>query len=114
MNERIPAVLNARKCGGTRRPGATYVGRPSPHGNPFSIGKDGNREEVLAKYIDWLHENPEYVARARRELHGKDLICWCAPAECHGHILRDLALGKPLPPRRAPVRIDLFSASPDL
>ena len=96
-------VLNAHKVG-KHVPGAVYIGRPSPYGNPFTIGKDGTREEVLCKYIDWLHENPEFVARVREELKGKDLLCWCAPAECHGHILRDLAAGDPLPERRAPVQ----------
>jgi len=96
MSDRIPEVLNARVVG-KRRPGAVYIGRPGPWGNPFSIGKHGDRDQVLAAYIDWLHENPDFVARVRRELKGYDLICWCAPCACHGHILRDLALGKPLP-----------------
>ena len=70
-----PAVSNARKVG-KHRAGAVYIGRPSVWGNPFSIGKDGDREEVIAKYIAWLHENPDFVERIRRELVGKDLICW--------------------------------------
>ncbi|MBW3243414.1 DUF4326 domain-containing protein [Epibacterium sp. DP7N7-1] len=94
----MPDVLNARVVG-KRRQGAVYIGRPSTWGNPFSIGKHGDRDEVISKYIDWLHENPEFVARARHDLKGLDLICWCAPSACHGHILRDLALGKPLPNR---------------
>jgi len=92
-----PAVFNARKVG-KHRTGAVYIGRPSVWGNPFSIGKDGDREEVIAKYIAWLHENPDLVERIRRELVGKDLICWCAPDACHGHILRDIAAGDPVPP----------------
>ncbi len=27
-----------------------FIGRPSKWGNPFIIGKDGTREEVLEKY----------------------------------------------------------------
>ncbi|MEP3667013.1 MAG: DUF4326 domain-containing protein [Roseibium sp.] len=96
-----PRVLNARVAGKSC-PGAVYIGRPSPWGNPYSIGKDGDRDEVLCKYIDWLHDNPAFVERVRRELAGLDLICWCVPAACHGHILRDIAAGKPLPPRRTP------------
>lgn len=96
-------VLNAHICGKTR-PGAVYIGRPSKWGNPFSIGKDGTREEVIAKYIDWLHENPDFVATVRRELAGKDVICWCAPRPCHGDILRDLAAGGPLPNRIVPAQ----------
>jgi hypothetical protein len=96
-----PRVLNARSCGRSA-PGAVYVGRPGPWGNPFIIGRDGTREEVIARYVDWLHDNPDVVARVRRELAGKDLICWCAPHACHGHVLRDLAAGDPLPPRLPP------------
>ena len=27
-----------------------YIGRPSKYGNPFEIGKDGNRTEVIKKF----------------------------------------------------------------
>lgn len=33
-----------------------YIGRGSPLGNPFVIGKDGSREQVIAKYRVWLNE----------------------------------------------------------
>ncbi|WP_411839993.1 DUF4326 domain-containing protein [Paracoccus sp. ME4] len=89
-------ALNARRDG--KEPAnSIYIGRPSDWGNPFAIGKDGDRSEVLAKYLDHLHRNPDIVDRARRELAGKDLVCWCAPAACHGDILCDLAAGCQLP-----------------
>lgn len=31
-------------------PGRVYIGRPSKWGNPFVIGRDGSREEVIEKY----------------------------------------------------------------
>jgi len=31
-----------------------YIGRPSLLGNPFQIGRDGTREDVIAKYRVWL------------------------------------------------------------
>ncbi len=31
-----------------------YIGRPGPWGNPFVIGRDGTREQVIAKYRTWL------------------------------------------------------------
>lgn len=105
-----PKVLNAKRVG-RNPPGAVYVGRPSPWGNPFAIGPGADRSQVMADYLTWLHQNPDHVARARRELAGKDLVCWCAPEACHAEILRDLALGLPLPPipeRRAPRQGDLF------
>ena len=43
-------VLNARQVGKRPRPDRIYVGRPSKWGNPFVIGRDGSRDEVIAKY----------------------------------------------------------------
>lgn len=68
-----------------------YIGRPSKWGNPFVISKDGNREEVITKYREWLLGQPELVAAARRELSGKSLICFCAPKPCHGDVLLEVA-----------------------
>jgi hypothetical protein len=84
------AVLNKR----THRipPGAVYVGRPSKWGNPFVIGTHGDRNAVVDRYADWLMQQPRLVA-ALAELRGKDLVCWCAPARCHGHVLHQLANG---------------------
>ncbi len=66
---------------------AVYIGRGSKWGNPFVIGKDGNREEVIAKYLVWIMGQPDKVAQAKLELAGKDLVCFCAPRPCHGDIL---------------------------
>ncbi len=67
-----------------------YIGRPSKWGNPFVIGRDGTREEVIARYEAWLLEQPELVL-ALPELAGKTLGCWCAPRACHGDVLARLA-----------------------
>jgi hypothetical protein len=71
-----------------------YIGRPSKWGNPFGIGKDGTREEVIEKYRDWLMTQPELLA-ALPELKGKTLGCWCAPQACHGDVLAALANSAP-------------------
>lgn len=68
-----------------------YIGRPGPWGNPFEIGKDGDREEVVQKYAEWLLAQPELVEKAKQELKGKVLGCWCAPKLCHGNILAEIA-----------------------
>jgi hypothetical protein len=31
-----------------------YIGRPSIWGNPFVIGRDGDRAEVIGQYEAWL------------------------------------------------------------
>lgn len=70
-----------------------YIGRPSKWGNPFSIGPDGDRTEVIDKYKEHLRSNPDLIEDARNELKGKTLGCWCAPNLCHGDILAFVAEG---------------------
>lgn len=72
---------------------AVYIGRPSKWGNPFVIGKDGTREQVVAKYEKWLMAQPALVEAARRELKGRTLMCFCSPAPCHGDVLLRVANG---------------------
>jgi len=74
-----------------RSPYDVYIGRPGPFGNPFEIGKDGTREEVVEKYAEWVLTQPELLAIIKTELKGKVLACWCAPKLCHGDILVELA-----------------------
>ena len=61
--------------------------RSSFAGNPFVLGRDGDRAEVLRKYEAWLDRHPELVERARREFAGKRVGCWCKPKDCHLDIL---------------------------
>lgn len=63
-----------------------YIGRGSPWGNPFVIGPDGTREEVIKKYEDWIRTVSELLKRLD-ELDGKILGCWCVPKRCHGDVL---------------------------
>lgn len=81
-------MLNKRIHGVPR--GAVYIGRPSIWGNPFVIGKDGSRDDVIAKYETWLLGNGQLVDQLAA-LAGKDLVCWWAPARCHGDVLVRLA-----------------------
>jgi len=67
-----------------------YIGRGSKWGNPFVIGKDGTREEVIAKYELYLMDNARLLADLH-ELKNKTLGCWCSPQACHGDILERLA-----------------------
>lgn len=67
-----------------------YIGRPSKWGNPFVVGKDGSREDVIVKYGKWLNEN-QALLDDLHELKGKTLGCWCFPLPCHGDILADRA-----------------------
>lgn len=70
-----------------------YIGRPTKWGNPFHIGKDGTRKEVIAKYKQWIVKQP-HLMDALHELRGKRLGCWCSPQKCHGDVLAELADAK--------------------
>ncbi len=86
-----PRVVNIRK----RVKWDVYIGRRVMNGsweleqskwhNPFVIGRDGTRDQVLKKYRDYLVKSP--LVADLLELEGKVLACWCAPDPCHGHIL---------------------------
>lgn len=69
---------------------AVYIGRPSKWGNPFVIGKDGTRQEVVQKYKDYILSNQSLLSQIE-ELRGKDVVCFCAPQQCHGDVLIELA-----------------------
>jgi hypothetical protein len=92
----MPIVLNKHHLTTTGIPSnAVYVGRPTKWGNPYVLGKDGNREEVLQKYKEYMSSSgaTELWREARKELKGKDLVCWCAPKSCHADILLEIANG---------------------
>jgi hypothetical protein len=73
-----------------REPYDVYIGRPSKWGNPFTIGKDGDRDEVIRKYREWIVKQPHLLA-SLGELRGKVIACWCAPLACHGDVLLEMA-----------------------
>ena len=66
-----------------------FIGRPSKWGNPFIIGKDGTREEVINKYRKYITDSKELM-NDLQELKGKILGCYCKPKSCHGDILVEL------------------------
>lgn len=77
---------------------SVYIGRPSVLGNPFRIGKDGDRATVIVTYRRWLWEEIqrgagpvfEEIQRLAELAKTDDLIlgCWCTPQPCHGDILK--------------------------
>ncbi|MFN9637032.1 MAG: DUF4326 domain-containing protein, partial [Synechococcaceae cyanobacterium] len=95
-------IGRARRGIGSLLPGQVYVGRPSPLGNPYALGRDGNREHVIAKYRRWLwarlqeHDSPQEQELRRLltlAVAGKlELLCWCAPLPCHAEVVRSALL----------------------
>jgi hypothetical protein len=61
---------------------AVYVGRGTPWGNPFVIGKHGDRDQVCDRF-----EREVLPALDLTPLRGRHLSCWCAPLRCHADAL---------------------------
>lgn len=90
----MPKVYNKHHKNAPK--GASYVGRPSKYGNPYGIGDVfGDRENILKLYANWLQAEIEHgnltIEEIKKDLKGKDLVCWCAPKPCHADILLKLA-----------------------
>jgi hypothetical protein len=85
-----PVVVNMRTCG-TPTPHDVRIDRRTKWGNPYRIGRDGTRQEVIAQYRAYLLSRPDLMA-ALPELRGKRLLCHCAPLACHGDVLADLVM----------------------
>ncbi len=85
----MPKVLNSHHH---HHPAdAVYIGRPGPWGNRYQIGRDGDRVAVVARHRADLLASATHMEWVRRELKGKDLVCFCAPAACHGDVLLEVA-----------------------
>ena len=75
-----------------------YIGRwnrdiqiSSKWANPFAIGRNGTREEVITKYREYILSKPELLKLIPIELKDKILGCWCKPLACHGDVLAEIA-----------------------
>jgi hypothetical protein len=95
----MPKVLNRHHPGIPAE--AIYIGRGTPYGNPFIVGQHGNREQVIQKFADWIQTQPRLIERVRAELKGRDLVCSCKPAACHGDLLLQIANGGTITPVEA-------------
>jgi len=86
-------VVNLRKEKYTH-----YIGRGTIFGNPFKIGKDGTRKEVIEKYEKWARKQiyqpglytPYFypLGQAISDLPNNAILgCYCKPEACHGDII---------------------------
>lgn len=112
----MPRRIQRQRTKGWRMPeGAVYVGRPTQWGNPYRLSDyqfahaDGTpaphdveaaRRMAVRDFEAWLEVTTAGNAmrdRARRELRGKDLACWCPlPSDgetddCHASVLLEVA-----------------------
>ncbi|MEU9661885.1 DUF4326 domain-containing protein [Streptomyces chartreusis] len=110
-----PRRIQRRRKGWRAPDGAVYVGRGSRWGNPYVIKQCGptsvvvdsrtggviyggrseaeTRRVAVDWYRAWFNSQPDLAAAVRRQLAGRDLMCWCPPPEpgypdhCHAAVL---------------------------
>ena len=118
----MPNRIQRKRTQGWRKPeGAVYVGRGSRWGNPYAVVRQGDglygipgpidglgawatftherdaRADAVVLFRGWLAERPKLIDRARAELRGRDLMCWCPlpepgePDHCHAAVLLKIA-----------------------
>ena len=66
------------------------IDRRTKWGNRFRIGRDGTREQVIARYRADLWRRIRTGEIALEELAaiaGCWYACWCRPSPCHGEVL---------------------------
>jgi hypothetical protein len=85
LNEAILKVVNINE------PYDVYIGRnivygDNKWGNPFRIGQDGTRKEVIEKYRTWIWQQKDLLSEML-SLDGKTLGCHCKPKSCHGEVI---------------------------
>lgn len=72
-----------------------YVGRGTPWGNPFHVGKqDGQyeRDEAIEKYRQHFREKiltDESLRKGLLSLRGLRIACHCKPLACHGDVIAE-------------------------
>lgn len=79
-----PRVVNLNREGYDVR-----IDRMTEFGNPFVIGKDGNREEVIRKFAEYAKRS-RFIDNVLPTLLGQKLGCHCAPQPCHGDVLVEM------------------------
>lgn len=97
----LPTITVINKHHGDQ--GGEYIGRGSPLGNPYPIEGANTRDIVIEKYRVWLNQKIEAcdpvvcnelnrlvdIAHTTGTL---KLKCFCAPAACHGDVIKETIL----------------------
>ena len=99
-----PRRIRLSRAKGWRLPAkAVNCARPGPLGNPFKVGRDGDRARCVALYRHLVAGSICFTTRAppaeqiaarryllahREALRGRDLACWCAldGQPCHAAV----------------------------
>ena len=70
--------------------GRTGLGFVSEFGNPYRIGRDGSRKDVIDKFKKYFLNRLTTDKQFREQvelLKGQRLGCFCKPRDCHGDII---------------------------
>jgi len=96
-----PIRIQRKRTSGWNSPKNTvYVGRPTKWGNPHSVCEKNYKgyQMAVALFIASLRavnrrkENAAYIEMAKKELKGRNLMCWCPlDMPCHGDVLLEIA-----------------------
>jgi len=107
MNIKTINIKNSKKYNGKSfsKDGLLYIycGRPSKLSNPYEIGKDGNREDVIEKFKilseplfgdtpSILQENISDFIEYLKKVNPREVIlgCHCKPLSCHCDVIEKL------------------------
>jgi hypothetical protein len=102
--DRQPSRIQQRRTKDWRKPpGAVSVARRRRDrfgypgfGNPFPVevpGDPASHAAAVMAFLEWVTApgQADLLARACRELAGRDLMCWCAPdLPCHADVWLEL------------------------
>ena len=92
------STIYVSRCSDIR---STYIGRPSPLGNPFVLENEEDRDLICDTYDSWLNEqvakgNKAVIDELMRlkQLNKTQgylvLGCYCFPKRCHGDSIKRL------------------------
>jgi hypothetical protein len=90
----------------------TIIDRTSIFGNPFKIGVDGDRIQVIEKYREWFYKRILTDAKFRDRIHslkGHVLGCWCVPELCHGMVIIEYLEGIPYNKEKKEPSVEFFT-----
>lgn len=108
---RMPAIFSSEaweiegRCG--KRSGERHIFTYSDKPSTWHFVEDATREQVVELYREYVtgtgnhlrgslwYGSESYVEQIRRELAGKDLMCWCPlDMPCHADVLLEIANGE--------------------
>ncbi len=101
-----PKRIQLKRSKGWKMPPDTVkVDRSTKWGNQFIVNphvKPGSKsgalyicvptlEDAVETFREFMLQRPELIEKAKAELRGKDLACWCKEGPCHADVLLEIA-----------------------